>query len=167
MALCRLAAVALFLSAPVWCADPPPEFGPDGVVSGNRHVTILVPGAILSIYGQHLASPAGGCCVGLRIPSATKLPACASRSREYDQYLRVPEGTVQRPRPDRGPSGRHAIYLGKADQFQGPYGHARERQRRSPGGQRRSTQPAPAYGDRFRKADSRWPVPPIPRCPYG
>jgi hypothetical protein len=52
----------LCLPALVWCADPPPQFTPEGVV-GQARPGNLVPGAGMSIYGRYLGSRTSGCAV--------------------------------------------------------------------------------------------------------
>jgi hypothetical protein len=63
----------LLLSAHVWCADPPPEFTAAGVVRGANSAKILVPGAGISIYGQHLG-PSGSGCSGSADPQRRETP---------------------------------------------------------------------------------------------
>ncbi len=57
-----LEATLLLATLPVlaYAADPPPEFSSAGVVRGAQAAPILVPGAGMSIYGNHLG-PTPGC----------------------------------------------------------------------------------------------------------
>ena len=56
-----LLSFGLCLQALVWAADPPPQFIPEGVVGGGAKARILVPGAVMSIYGQYLGSRPSDC----------------------------------------------------------------------------------------------------------
>lgn len=63
--------LGLFLAARAWSAEPPPEFTLEGVGGAGA---ILIPGGIVTLYGQHLGA-AGQCLPPPRIGGSPAYPA--------------------------------------------------------------------------------------------
>jgi hypothetical protein len=109
MSFGRWLQIGLFLAAPAWSAEPPPEFTLEGVGGAGA---ILTPGGIVTIYGQHLGA-AGQCMPPPRIGSAPAYPVeiCATQvyvGNEPAGLLYVSEKQINFQVPKDGPENGSA-----------------------------------------------------------
>jgi hypothetical protein len=108
----------LCLQALVWAADPPPRFTQEGVVGGGARARTLVPGAVMSIYGQYLGPRPSDCAAS---GNSIRAGVCDTRVLIGDkpaELLFVSEGQINFKVPLDTPSSEGAelrvVYRGQS-----------------------------------------------------